>query len=278
MNKQLVVNADYNGITVTFTNDGWFNATHAAAMFEKDPTAWLRQRDAVEYIAASAKRNGNYGFLTELNEIKGLKGETSASRSRLLNLVKKTGFVRTKAGAPETGGGTWLHPKLAVRFAQWLDIDFAIWCDEQIDKIIRTNAAPPDVQDLMRLILSNTVSEWELRFPDSYYFAIAKVTGTQYRGHSNGTPAVFGQITQQWIYAEIMPLDVLAEVKARKQQSEKIHQWFTNGGIALLSKQITKVQAIAESSVDYADFKSRCYQSGKSKGQLRLVYPQGGVA
>ena len=27
--------------------------------------------------------------------------------------------------------------KLAVRFAQWLDMDFAIWCDEQIDKFIR---------------------------------------------------------------------------------------------------------------------------------------------
>lgn len=30
-------------------------------------------------------------------------------------------------------------PKLAVRFAQWLDIDFAIWCDEQIDNLLRGN-------------------------------------------------------------------------------------------------------------------------------------------
>jgi hypothetical protein len=35
------------------------------------------------------------------------------------------------------GGGTWMHPKLAVRFAQWLDVDFAVWCDEQIDHILR---------------------------------------------------------------------------------------------------------------------------------------------
>lgn len=251
MNKQLVVNADYNGISVSFTGDGWFNATQAAERFGKRPADWLRLPETEKYIGALCRKSD----------------------------VRKSHFTFTKKGnSRQFTQGTWLHPKLAVRFAQWLDIDFAVWCDEQIDQIIRTKAAPPDVQELMRLLLSNTVSEWELRFPDSYYCAIAKITGTQYNGHSNGTPAVFGQITQQWIYAEIMPLDVLAEVKARKQQSEKIHQWFTNGGITLLSKQITKIQAIAESSVDYADFKSRCCLSGKSKGQLRLVYPQGGVA
>src|SRR5690606_41784448 len=43
-------------------------------------------------------------------------------------------YLKTKRG---NNGGTWLHPKLAVRFAQWLDIDFALWCDEQIDHLLR---------------------------------------------------------------------------------------------------------------------------------------------
>ncbi|MRD73922.1 hypothetical protein GH865_11790 [Rhodocyclus tenuis] len=25
--------------------------------------------------------------------------------------------------------GTWCHPKLAVFFARWLDVRFAVWCD-----------------------------------------------------------------------------------------------------------------------------------------------------
>ena len=29
-----------------------------------------------------------------------------------------------------------MHPKFAVVFARWLSVDFAIWCDEQIDGII----------------------------------------------------------------------------------------------------------------------------------------------
>ncbi|OAM32416.1 hypothetical protein A7P96_02000 [Eikenella sp. NML03-A-027] len=32
--------------------------------------------------------------------------------------------------------GTWLHPKLAVHFARWLDPKFAVWCDEQIEQIL----------------------------------------------------------------------------------------------------------------------------------------------
>ena len=50
-----------------------------------------------------------------------------------------TNFIKTKKGNSSSfTQGTWLHPKLAVRFAQWLDIDFALWCDEQIDHYIKT--------------------------------------------------------------------------------------------------------------------------------------------
>lgn len=54
----------------------------------------------------------------------------------MLRLAKETGLVKTKAGAPETGGGTWLHPKVAVAFSRWLNVDFAVWCDLQIDALL----------------------------------------------------------------------------------------------------------------------------------------------
>lgn len=34
-------------------------------------------------------------------------------------------------------GGTWAHPKLAVFFARWLDVRFAVWCDAVIEDIIK---------------------------------------------------------------------------------------------------------------------------------------------
>lgn len=132
-----LIQANFDGQAMQFNSDGWFNATSAAARFEKEPFDWLNQRDTVEYIATLADRKTNSCFLKEFNEINKLDGTSAASKAKLLRLAKKTGFVKTKSGAMEIGGGTWLHPKLAVIFARWLDLDFAIWCDEQIDIIIR---------------------------------------------------------------------------------------------------------------------------------------------
>lgn len=136
-----LITTRYDGFTVTFTEAGWFNATAVADRFGKAPSDWLRQSETVEYLSALHKHtNPNSGFLPEFNKIKDLYGgrtESSVARVKLLRLAKTTGFVRTRAGSPENGGGTWLHPKLAVVFARWLDVNFAVWCDEQIDGLLR---------------------------------------------------------------------------------------------------------------------------------------------
>lgn len=106
MNK--LVSADYDGLIVSFTEDGWFNATQAAAKFGKVPAEWLRLPSTIEYVAALKRHNESMG---------------------------KT--HKSKSGPASGGGGTWLHPKLAVPFARWLDADFAVWCDAKIDGLIR---------------------------------------------------------------------------------------------------------------------------------------------
>jgi hypothetical protein len=101
--------AEYDGWRVSFTDNGWFNASQAAEQFKKTPHEWLRLPSSRDYLAAIERRYG------------------------------KIPYVKTSRSRKDRGGGTWLHPKLAVRFAQWLDVDFAIWCDEQIDQIMRSN-------------------------------------------------------------------------------------------------------------------------------------------
>lgn len=99
-----IVPLDYEGQAVRFNGDGWINATEAAARFGKEPHEWLRLPDTTTYLAALSKS----GKIPEL--------------------------VQTKRGR---NGGTWLHPKLAVAFARWLSVDFAVWCDEQVDALLR---------------------------------------------------------------------------------------------------------------------------------------------
>jgi len=203
----------------SFTLDGWFNATEAAARFGKEPFDWLIQRDTVGYLVALAEhiaeRTGevNSGFVRELNKIKALPSASAVSRTKLLRLAKKTALVKTRTGAPDTGGGTWLHPKLAVAFARWLDVHFGVWCDEQIDTILRGQIQARGNPDLIGLYLRPDAAPWEKRFPDTYYRALAHITRTDYTGHIGGTPAVFGQLTDRWVYAVILPADVHEELR-----------------------------------------------------------------
>lgn len=98
-----LIKADFDGHVMQFNDAGWFNATIAASKFGKDAYEWTRLPSSIEYVEALERKHG------------------------------KIPYLETKKGR---NGGTWLHPKLAVAFARWLNIDFAIWCDEQIDHII----------------------------------------------------------------------------------------------------------------------------------------------
>lgn len=129
----------YQGEDIQFRDDGWLNATIVANRFDKVPMDWLKLVDTASYIGALAKRLGNPAPQAEINKIKDLHARNMASpqaRSAMLRAIKSTNLVVTKSGPPSIGGGTWLHPKLAVVFARWLDDDFAVWCDENIDNII----------------------------------------------------------------------------------------------------------------------------------------------
>lgn len=130
-----VIPLDYHGLSVRFSTDGWINATDIAKEFGKEPTQWLRQASTVEYLVKLADHlKLNSVRQTELQEFKALQSGSSTSKTRALKLAKTTGLVRI---APGRDGGTWLHPKMAVRFARWLSVDFEIWCDMQIDRLLR---------------------------------------------------------------------------------------------------------------------------------------------
>ncbi len=100
----------YQGHAITYQDDGWFNATEAAAKYGRRPNDWLALPATKEYIAALDRKYQKIPYFKS----------------------KRGGNTRISGNA-----GTWLHPKLGVSFARWLDVDFAVWCDAQIDSLIR---------------------------------------------------------------------------------------------------------------------------------------------
>lgn len=125
----------YQGQPVRFNTDGWIDAASAAKRFGKEPTAWLRSIETLEYMSALAEALSGKGVSeTDLERLRSMESRSREAKALTLELAKETGLVITKAGR---GGGTWLHPKLAVAFARWLDMKFAVWCDLHIDALLR---------------------------------------------------------------------------------------------------------------------------------------------
>lgn len=131
-----VIPFHYQGQPVRFNSDGWINATAAASVFGQEPRDWLRLHETESYMRALAKHLG-ITFepkLVERKKSKKVFGGKSGFRPELSGCA---GLVVTKRGSTANGGGTWLHPKLAVAFARWLNIEFAVWCDLHIDALLR---------------------------------------------------------------------------------------------------------------------------------------------
>jgi len=109
-----IVPINYEGQAVRFNAEGWLHATEIAERFDKRPNDWLSLPSTIEYLEALNRRT-----------VTGLSGNA---------------WSMTKRGGKNQG--TWLHPKLAVAFARWLSVDFAVWCDEQIDALVRGESKP----------------------------------------------------------------------------------------------------------------------------------------
>ena len=105
-----LITANYKDRPILFTEDGWFNATEAASHYGRRPVDWLKLDSTKDYIAALLRHLGQ-------------SEESSLWRSR-------------RGGKPGQAG-TWMHPKLGVAFARWLEPDFAVWADLQIDALIQ---------------------------------------------------------------------------------------------------------------------------------------------
>ena len=88
----------------------YLNATKTAKAFGKDLSNWRRSSQTIEYIKEIEKTFNSVNF-TELE------------------------LIVTKQGK---FGGTWIHKSLIIMFARWLDSNFAVWCDLQIEEILKS--------------------------------------------------------------------------------------------------------------------------------------------
>jgi hypothetical protein len=137
MNTNQLVTVQYNNeISIDFTSDAWFNATEVAAKFGKRPADWMRLASTQEYIDCLTDVLGEDSVkgipLTEQNQ-----QVTDTQSVTGIPVTEQNQWVTVVQGGESTVQGTWVHPKLAVAFARWLNPRFAVWCDDQIYKLLK---------------------------------------------------------------------------------------------------------------------------------------------
>ncbi|EMS2127712.1 KilA-N domain-containing protein [Neisseria gonorrhoeae] len=112
----------FNRFSVSFQENGYLNATAIAEQYDKRVGNYLRNERTQEYITALNERLFNP------------ETRNRATAENQLVIIKK-------GGNDKKSQGTWLHPKLAVDFARWLNPKFAVWCDEQIETLLNGNVS-----------------------------------------------------------------------------------------------------------------------------------------
>lgn len=142
--------------------DGFINGTAMCAAHGKEISDWLRTDDTFETVVVLADDLG-------VVPISAKKPNSDKTR---VSACYPT-LVVVKRGAPETGGGTWLHPHLAIQLAQWCNKRFAIQVSKWVGEWITSAHNPSqlevdkdrinirnEVKDVRRIALTNQVKSF----------------------------------------------------------------------------------------------------------------------
>ena len=172
------VTREVNGITVEQrSTDGFINATAMCVAHSRDIDRWLVTNATFELFCALACDLDITFKPADLrdSDVPTLSGAKYAKM--FPNLVV------SKRGSPENGGGTWLHPDLAVQLAQWCSPAFAIQVSRWIqDWIIKSQNPVASQADLDRIkYRANLKHEARKRMTDQI-----KVYLEQIRKYDNG--------------------------------------------------------------------------------------------
>lgn len=106
-----LITREYLGSSIEFKmvgNEVYANATGMCKHFGKDAYDWLKTKQTKEYIEKLAQTENN----------------------RFENLVETI-----QGGVSK---GTWIHEKLILDLARWLDVSFRVWCDEQVASLLKS--------------------------------------------------------------------------------------------------------------------------------------------
>ncbi|TGL58586.1 phage antirepressor KilAC domain-containing protein [Leptospira jelokensis] len=141
---------------IEYKKNGYVNVTEMAKIFGKDQFDFFRHKTANEYIQALSRSTG----LPE-GELKYvIQGGNQKDSNRSVN-SRNGEFAENTPNKCKVEQGTFCHPKLAIRFAQWLNADFAVWVDGKILEILNPPTKEESFEEKTLSVIQGLLSKVE---------------------------------------------------------------------------------------------------------------------
>ena len=163
----------------------------------KDDNAIVRSISGINVTQRSSDGYVNVTQLLKAHEFstgekKHLKDWLRTDRAKAyLEEVSRSGEIstldltRTKSGK---GGGTWVHPDLAVPFATWLSVSFELQVSRWIQEWMRTGQTPIAPQmtyaEVVASLMPSKPTSWECRYTPDFWARLEELYG-----YRQGNPA-----------------------------------------------------------------------------------------
>lgn len=185
---------EWDGKRIRIRADRYVCLTDMAKASKKKFQDWFRLESAKSYLSALSAKAG----------------------IPALDLVQVT-----KGGAYP---GTWGHPKVALRFAQWCSEEFAVQIDEWIDELLTTGtvsiASAPKVFSLDMAVRRDPM-DWEQMFMASWITEAERLTKWKW------TWKVMSSFINSTVYA-YLPVDIATLLRSLRDSHDKtlkLHQF-----------------------------------------------------
>lgn len=155
--------------------DGHINATQICHATGKLFGDWHRLEDTKQYLQAVSKRMG----------------------------IPIGSLVQSVTNGPRNQRGTWVHPRIALRIAQWCSPEVAAQVDEWLEAWLKGEIGLDlNTRGIIRMLFHPTASPWEKTFPNDFYHELARLYHLNYnpgRGAPGGMYAA--SLTDKLIYS-----------------------------------------------------------------------------
>lgn len=263
-----VLNADGKTILldVLFSRNAFFNATEPAKAFGKKVNDYLKTTQTQEIIQA---------VLEDLNETDRFSKNRFATVTR--DLTYDDLVIIKKGGVNPKEQGTWLHPELAVHFAQWLSPKFYVKCNRIVSDILNLELNKQHETLKLSDFLNQIPSQWRKTFPDEFFAEVMRLWQGNYDwSRSDGTPPFVGNIINKYVYDYLDEtiVDKAKQIQAECEQQAFIHQFIEDKyGKDVLKSHINVIINFMKASLDkdmFIGFYNNLVRS-KSK-QIQLYF------